>query len=209
MKLVIFGASGKVGRALVEQALAQGHEVTALARNAAALSHWGARIRVVEGDARDPEAVRRALEGQEAAVVALGKPLFNREGLRAKATQAIVAAMQAAGPRRLVVLSSAGVGDSAALLPALYRWVIVPLLFRATFADHAAQEEIVRQSGLDWVIARPVNMGDGPATGQYRADLPQTLAGRKMKLARADVADFLLRQVSERDFLHQAPVLTG
>ena len=209
MKLVIFGASGKVGTELVGQALAEGHEVTALARRAATLSDWAERIRVIEGDALDPGAVRRALDGQAAAVIAVGKPLFNREGLRARATRVIVEAMEEVGPRRLVVLSSAGVGDSLRALPWLYRRLLVPLMFRSTFADHKAQEEVVRQSGLDWVIARPVNLVEGPASERVFADFPTSLAGRKLKLSRSDAAGFLLRQVGEDRFLRSSPVLSG
>ena len=209
MKLVVFGATGSVGRKVVEDALAQGHEVTALARDPRGLSEFEGRIRVVQGDVLDSAAVLRAVAGQEAVVIALGRPLLDKSGLREAGTRVIVEAMQEAGVNRLVCLSALGVGDSAAVLPWLYRYILLPTMFRRAFADHLAQERVVRDSGLDWVIVRAVNFTDGAAEGRFRAGLFSDTRKMTLKISRADLAGFLLRQLRDDQFLRKTPGISN
>ena len=209
MKLVVFGATGSVGRKVIEDALTQGHEVTALARDPAALSAYDGRITVQRGDILDAQAVVRAVDGQDAVVCALGRPLLDRSGLREAGTRKIVRAMQSAGVRRLVVLSALGVGDSAPVLPWLYRRILLPTMFRRAFADHLAQEQVVRDSGLDWVIVRAVNFTDGAPDGRFHSGVFAATKGMTLKISRADLAGFLLRQLREDRYLGQAPGISN
>lgn len=197
MKLAIFGATGGVGRNLVKQALDAGHEVTVLTRNADKLHRPGGRLTVIEGDVRDPAAVSRVVEGKDAVFVALGAPIMDNSGIREAGTRTVVDAMKSSGVRRLICLSVFGAGESWSQLPRFYRWIIMPLILRRVLADHVAQEAIVRASGLDWSLARPGNFTDGALTGNYwhGDELPERRLS--MKISRADVADYMLRQLDE------------
>jgi len=205
MKLLVFGATGGTGRELVKQALAQGHEVTAYARNPAklgAIAH--ARLQVVRGDVLDAAAVEQAVPGHDAVVCAIGAGA-GRTSLREDGTRNIVRAMQKAGVRRLICQSSMGIGDSRANLGFLTKFVIVPLFLRHAFADHERQEAVVKESDLDWTIVRPPHLRDGPRTGAYRHGFPTTDTGIQGKISRADVADFMLKQLATDTYLHLTP----
>ena len=205
MKFCIFGATGKVGRHIVEQALNLGHHVTAFTRNPQQLKKSHPNLKVVQGDVLDIEAVKTAIKGNECVLVALGMPIFNKENLRSKGTKNIVQAMEEIGIKRLICLSSHGVGDSWKSLPALYKYLIVPLAFKRLFADHALQETYIKNSSLDWTIGRSVNFTEGTLTKEYHHgfDKPKTL-----KISHQDVADFLINQISTNAYLRQTPSLS-
>ncbi len=205
--LVIFGATGGAGRALVQQALAQGHPVTAFVRDPARLDIQDTRLKIHVGDATDLAAVRAAVSGHDAVICALGVPARSRSGLRARGTECIVAAMQAVGVRRLIVLSSHGVAETREELPAFLRYIVVPLYLSRVFADHEAQEQVVRGSNLDWTLVRPPHLTNGPATGDFHRGV--TAGTRtKMKISRADVAAFMLAQLDADRWLHCAPTIS-
>jgi len=208
MKLTIFGATGGVGRHAVEQALKQGHEVTAVTRRPEIFEMAQANLRVLAGDALDPHSVRRAVEGQDAVICALGKPMMNRDNLRAVGTNNIIRAMEACDVRRFVCLSGLGAGDSRDLLPWRYRFFIIPLMLRFVYADHEQQERYVRNSLLDWIIVRPGSFADGTARGQYKHGFTRADGSFTFKIPRADVADFMLRQVTADTYLRQCPAVS-
>ena len=208
MHLAIFGATGGVGRHLVSQAPAEGHRVTAFSRDAARLGTPDPDLDVVEGDVLDGTAVRQAIEGRDAVVCALGMPLLNGDGLRAAGTDTIIRAMQASDVRRLVCPSGLGAGDSRDLLPFHYRYLIFPLVMRRLHADYENQERLVMASGLDWTLVRPSNFTDGERTGRYRRGFSAAEPAPKLKVSRADVADFMLRQICDLTYLHRAPALS-
>ncbi len=205
MKLLVFGSTGGTGRELVKQALAQGHEVTAFARNPAKLGDMKhPSLQVARGDVLDPAAVEQAVPGHDAVLCAIGAGA-GRTTLREDGTRNIVRAMEKGGVRRLVCQSSMGVGDSRGNLGFLTKYVIVPVLLRHAFADHERQEAVVQQSGLDWTIVRPPHLKDGPHTGTYRHGFPTTDTAIQGKISRADVADFILKQLADTTYLHQTP----
>lgn len=206
MKLIIFGATGTVGRLVVEKALAEGHRVTAFARRPAALKSDHPNLTRLAGDVLDPDAVDRAVQGHDAAIVVLGAG--RRGTVRATGTRHIVEAMQRHGIRRLVCQSTLGAGDSRAALNFFWKHLMFGLLLRDAYADHQAQEAAVRRSDLDWIIVRPAAFTDGPATGTYKHGFPPTEPGLKLKIPRADVADFLLRQLDDDTYLRQTPGLS-
>lgn len=208
MKIAVFGATGGVGRQLVAQALANGAEVTAFARAPKKITQRHGNLNVVPGDAADAAAVFRAVTAQDAILCALGAPITNKDGIRATGTRHIVNAMKQAGVRRLVCLSAFGAGDSFSMLPFLYRRIVFPLILRHVMADHAAQEQIVGESGLDWTIVRPANLTGGPARGTYHAGFTSCGPAYKMKISRADVAAFMLQQLSGGTYLHKTPSLS-
>jgi putative NADH-flavin reductase len=205
MRTIVFGATGGTGRELLTQALDQGHDVAAYARNPAKLdgiSH--ARLEVIRGDVLNLTGVESAVAGHDAVFCAVGAGP-KRTTLREDATRNIVCAMEKAGVRRLICLSSLGVGDSRGNLSFFTKYVIVRIFLRHAFADHERQEAIVRGSSLDWTIVRPPHLKDGPRTGSYRHGFATTDRKIEGQISRADVADFMLTQLTEKTYLCQAP----
>lgn len=206
MKLLVFGATGGTGRALLDQGLAQGHEVTAFVRNPAALAPR-AGLTIVQGDVTDAAAVSRAVAGQEAVLSALG-PRGGQYGVLPGGVHNIVAAMGQAGVRRLIHVSSFGVGDSLAQMGWVARQIIARLFLRKALDEKAIEEAIIRASDLDWIIARPGGLDDGPRTGVYRCIIdPHEKVGQP-RIARADVADFMLQNLVDERFVRRAVGLT-
>lgn len=206
MKLIIFGATGTVGRHLVDQALAQGHQVTAFARRPSALELDHPNLTRRAGDVLDRDAVADAVRGHDAVLIALGA---GRKGtIRTVGTRHIVHAMRRQGLRRLVCQSTLGAGDSRGTLNFFWKHIMFGLLLRQAYADHEAQEAVVRQSDLDWIIVRPAAFTDGPSTGAYKHGFPPTEKHLTLKVSRADVAGFMLRQLAGDTYLHQSPGLS-
>lgn len=205
MKLLVFGASGPTGTQLVSQALEQGHEVTALVRNSASVATQ--EIRIIVGDAQDPAAVAEAVRGQDAVLSALGRrKTFSSANLMVNSMRAIVPAMERHRVRRLILMSSFGVGDSVREAPLLPRLFFRTLL-RDIFADKQAAEAIVRRSALEWTIVYPVLLTDGPRTGNYRVGERLELSGFP-KISRADVAEFMLKELYDAEYLKRIAVLS-
>lgn len=202
MKIVVFGATGGTGREVVKQALAQGHNVTAFVRDSKRLRMEDERLRVVVGDALQPEPVAQAVRGQDAVVVALGSRNRSERSVRSAGTANVIQAMEEAGVARLVVVSAGGVGDSYDQAPLVLKLVIKTLL-RNTYADHEEQERHVRESSLEWVIVRPARLVEGPASGEYHVAAAESRPPGG-QVTTADLAAFLLQQLSDDHYLHQA-----
>jgi len=203
MKVAVFGATGGVGHQIVEQALAAGHTVSALARDPARLAIKDGRLMVVEGNVLDRNAVDQTLAGTDAVFVSLGNTSGNPEMIVSQGTAVIIAAMQAAGVQRLIVISSLGVGDSKDQVPFFFKALIATAL-RHAFQDKEAQEKLVRASNLDWTIIRPGGLTDGPPTGSYRAGPDRSIGGQ---VSRADVAAFALSQLTNLEYVGQTPAI--
>ncbi|MEM6351966.1 MAG: SDR family oxidoreductase [Cyanobacteria bacterium P01_D01_bin.14] len=208
MKLVIFGATGTVGRQVVEQALEQGHTVTAFARNLTKLNIQHPQLSFMQGDVMDSLAVEQAISGQDAVVCVLGSGKKLTGTVRSEGTQQIIQAMEKVGVRRLICQSTLGTGDSWGNLDFYWKYVMFGFILRKVFADHERQEDLVRNSNLDWTIVRPSAFTDGPHTGRYRHSFPSTDRNITLQISRADVADFILRQLSDQSSLHQTPSLS-
>ena len=205
MKLLIFGSTGGTGRELLKQALDQGHHVVAFARNPARIDDIkNANLQVVRGDVLDSQAVKSAVAGQEAVLSTIGAGA-GRTTLREDGTRNIVEAMEKTGVQRLVCQSSLGVGNSRANLSFFTKYIIVSVFLRHAFADHERQEAVVKRSSLDWTIVRPSYLKDGPRTGAYRHGFPTTDRRIKAKISRADVADFMLKQLTDDRYLRETP----
>jgi uncharacterized protein YbjT (DUF2867 family) len=206
MKLIIFGATGSIGRHLVGQALSQGHRVTAFARRPSALKLDSPGLTRRAGDVLDGDTVISAVEGHDAVLIALGA---GRKGaVRSVGTKHVIDAMERCGVRRLVCQSTLGAGDSHALLNFFWKRIMFGLLLREALADHEAQEEFVKKSNLDWIIVRPAAFTDGPAGGACKHGFPNSEKGLKLKISRADVAEFMLRQLSHDTYLRRSPSLS-
>lgn len=204
MKIVVIGGNGGTGEQVVRRAAAEGHEVVAFSRRGSHFSFPG--VTNVSGDARDLAAVRPVIAGADAVVVALGASGGTKAQVRTAATATVVRAMQEAGVRRLVVHSTYGTGDSADQAPPVVKVLIRTVLGRAV-ADHNAQEDVARTSGLDWTIVRPVGLTDEPATGAYLAQSAGDPTPIASQISRADVADFIVRALADDTTIGRAVTL--
>lgn len=201
MNITVFGATGTIGRLVVEQALAAGHQVTAFTRDAARVTAHHERLHVVEGDATDPAACLPAVEGADAVVVTLGA---GRKGVvREAGTRAVVTAMRQAGVRRLVCQSTLGIGSSRPNLDLFWKYLMFGALLRAAYADHVRQEAVVAESGLDWTTVRPSAFTD-QSPGPVRHGFGGSESGLSLKIARSDVAAFVLAQIEDEAYLRRA-----
>ncbi|NOT46645.1 MAG: SDR family oxidoreductase [Acidobacteria bacterium] len=204
MKLAIFGATGVTGRELIRQALEAGHEVTALVRTPSKVDQNGENLHLIQGDVLDVAAVERTVRGQEAVLCVLGA---GRQGtVRSEGTRNIIRAMEKTDVRRFICQSSLGVGDSQGNLNFFWKYLMFGLLLRKAYADHVRQEEFVMQSSLDWTIVRPAAFSKGPRTGNYRHGFTADAKGLTLKISPADIADFLLKQLTDDDtYLRKSP----
>jgi putative NADH-flavin reductase len=209
-RLAVLGATGSVGRELVTQAVAAGHEVTALVRERPQPGEIDDRVALVLGDAASAEAVERTVVGSDAVVNALGHAKGAPEDILASATANVIATMRADGIDRLVVLSSPAVEDADDVPGFFYR--LARLVMRVAIAsvvrDHREQAALIEKSGVAWTLVRgPVVFTDGPHTGSYHAGpiTPHTRA----RISRADLADFMLATSTNGDFVRMKPLVSA
>jgi|HubBroStandDraft_2_1064218.scaffolds.fasta_scaffold346295_1 uncharacterized protein YbjT (DUF2867 family) len=200
MKIFLLGGTGLTGRILLDECLkiSRGFEVTAFVRDSSKIKENDEKLRVVQGDPATAESLQRALIGHDAVVCALGyrKPK-QRQRVFEPAIEAIVKAGTHAGIKQIVYLSAYGVAETRGDLGFLLGKLILPMMLEGVFADHATTEKIIRSSGIDYTIVRPGMLTNGPRTGSYRA---QEGLMKARKISRADVADFMLRSLSDPSF---------
>ncbi len=204
MKLAVFGATGGTGQEIVKQALKAGHEVTVLVRDSSRLHVNHDKLYLVIGNVLNLEKVEETLAGSEAVCCSLGNTAHNPDFVVSDGTQNIIAGMSKQHIKRLVVVSALGVGDSRDRVSRSFKMMVKTVL-RKAYEDKERQEQLVRESGLDWVIVRPGGLTNGPATGEYEFGLDPSIGGGQV--SRADVAAFVLQQLSEDTFLHQTPAI--
>ncbi len=207
MKIIVFGASGGTGRELVRQGTTMGHEVTAFVRNPQSIGGIPA-IRAAVGDARDGDAVAAAVQGQDAVLSALGARSLRDSTLLPEAMTGILAGMQRHGVKRLIVLGAAGAWPGASSKVSIAGQAIVGMLgltlLRHAFAAQRAMQKLIRTSDAEWTIVQPPLLLDEPGRGVYRVD-GDGLPPRGMRIARGDVAAFMLAQLSSAEWVRKAP----
>jgi putative NADH-flavin reductase len=216
MKLTIFAATGGIGRQLLGQAIAAGHDVTAVARNPQGLAPVPARVVAADLASADPAALQPAVAGADAVLSALGPRTKADAGVAARGTKVITEAMRAAGVRRLIVVSAAPIGTIAS--PGrphpprhdpgdgfIIRYLADPIVkraLRAHYADLARMEDVLRDSDLDWTVVRPPRLTDKPLTGRYRTAYGQNIR-RGVFVSRADVAHYMLSVLDNPETFRQ------
>jgi putative NADH-flavin reductase len=205
MRLALLGGTGRIGQHLLAQALESGHEVTALAREPAALRGQPG-LTVVPGDATDAAAVSAVVRGADAVLSALGPRGARTQGMLGTASRNLVAAMSTGGARRLICVSAAGAfisGDPD--LTAMIK-LILPRVLAKQFADVRDMESAIRASGLEWTLVRATQLTSGPLTGRYRVRPDYSPAGGR-KISRADVAHFIGAVLDDDSWVKSAPAL--
>ncbi len=201
MKVLVLGATGKTGSLVVERAVAKGHAVTVLVRDAEKL-HQRDKVRVLIGDATEPEDVVKAMDGNDAVIDTIGGTTpYKDTTLERTAAHNVVEAMKTKGARRLVVISMMGLGDSREQAPFWYEHLLMPTFLRGSTKDKAALEQEVNASGLDFVIARPPILKDDRAKGAVTV---LDKEGTGHEITRADLANFLVDQLDDDQYLGRA-----
>jgi nucleoside-diphosphate-sugar epimerase len=208
MRVLIVGATGGTGRQLVEQALDQGHQVTAFVRDPSRLRMEHANLRIVKGDVLDYASVELAMRGQSAVLSALGhKRFFYPNKIQSDGMRHILRAMKVCDVPRLICETALGIGKSVGRLGLPHTFFILPLVLPFYMWDKLRQEELITASDRDWVIVRPGVLTNGEARGSYRHGLKVGSYLWPVKIARADVADFMLKQLTDDAYVGAAPGL--
>lgn len=211
MKIVIFGASGGTGKELLRQGIERGHQVTAFVRNPHSLPSAAGNVRTVVGDALDPRAVASAIEGQDAVLSALGPRTLAKDPMLVESMRHILAAMQQHRVPRLIVLGAAGVWPGARRdLSAggkLITGLMYSLMLKQVFSEHREMQTLIHNSATEWTVVQPPFLSNAPGRGQYRVS-PDALPARGMRIARADVAHFMLAQLSSPEWVRKSPYLS-
>ena len=209
--VLIIGASHGIGLETARAALRAGHSVHALARSAASIPIQDVNLDKVSGNALDRDTIQNALQDVDVVIQTLGvdvspRVIFEGTTLFSESTRILVDAMKAAGVKRLITVTGLGAGDSRGHGGFLYDAVAFPLLLKRVYDDKDLQEGIITSSGLDWTIVRPGLLTDRPASGRYRI-LTASKDWRFGVISRADVANFLVRQVDDRALIGTTPLL--
>jgi uncharacterized protein YbjT (DUF2867 family) len=205
LRILIIGATGGTGRQLVRQALEQGHQVTAFVRKPKKLKIEHPNLRVVKGNVLEYASVESAMRDQNAVVCALGhKRLFYPTKILSEGTRNILRAMKECNVPRFVCESSLGLGSSVGRLGLLFTFFVVPVILPFVFWDKVRQEKLIEESEVDWVIVRPGVLKNSPARGKYRDAHNLGNFIWTVRISRADVADFMLKQLTDDDYVGSA-----
>ncbi|WP_219835263.1 NAD(P)-dependent oxidoreductase [Paenibacillus sp. R14(2021)] len=203
MKIVVFGASGGTGKQVVQQALEQGYAVTAFVRSLRKLDLEHQGLSIIQGDARDEAAVAQAIAGQDAVISCLGRRRFGRTMELSEMAACIIAGMKRHGVLRIGYVASAGIHKEIPGLPGL----LARIVLCHVLADHRCAVDALAASGLNWTVARPVQLVGGRLKGDYK-EARQGVPTGESRISRADVAHFLLRTLTDSTYSRQSVGLT-
>jgi len=205
-RILIVGATGGTGQELVAQALDRGHTVTALVRDPSKLQQHHSRMTVIQGDVLDVASVEEAMRNQDAVVSALGhKRYFYPTRILSEGTRNILQAMEKHGVPRFVCETSLGIGDSAGRMGLYYTLFTIPVVLPFYFWDKTRQERLIAKSNVEWVIVRPGVLTNADKRGSLRLGRDVGNMLWTVRVARADVAEFMLDQLESDAFLRGAP----
>ena len=211
MKILVVGATGPTGKEIVAQALAAGHQVTALVRDVSK-ADFSPEVRTSVGDMLDRGSLKPAVAGQDAVISAFGSGAsgpFKEVTLLSEGTRNLVEAMTSCKVARLICITGVGAGESKGHGPWFYNWLILPLVLRGVYADKTRQEAVIRDSGLDWTLVRPAIYTKAPAKGLAALRIVTDLTGTTVsKISRVDTAAFCLREMIEGRYRGQAATIS-
>ncbi|MEX2515057.1 MAG: NAD(P)H-binding protein [Candidatus Paceibacterota bacterium] len=207
MKICLFGADGRTGEKVLNQALADGYDVQAFVRSMPEVPHK--EVTYYVGDVLQPRTIGPAIDGVDAVVSVIGHVPGADPRLQTKGISNIIAAMGDAGVKRLISMTGAGVRDPDDVFQGsgIILTKALELVQKDRIADGRAHAEVIRASDLDWTIVRCPKLTNGPWTGDYQTGYIKT--GLFDTISRADVADFILRCLRKREYIHSAPIITS
>lgn len=201
MKLLIFGASGRTGRIILEKALLDGHSVTAFVRNPQSLKILNKKLTIFQGDVSHTDDVTKAIKGQDIVISALGNKaydIWHANTVISDGVKNILLGMKKQKVKHLIFMTSFGVSKHI-FLPERF---FVKTVLHNIFLDIPTQEAMIEKSGLEWTIIRPARLTDGPFTGKYRRgeDLP---IWPWSHISRSDVGDFIMKNLENKEWIHK------
>ncbi|MFF3397547.1 NAD(P)-dependent oxidoreductase [Streptomyces sp. NPDC002659] len=207
MRLLLLGATGPTGLQLVGQALEQGHHVTALVRSPEKLPRVGGRLTVLVGDVTDEQELASAAVGQDAVLSTMGTGRSLTSDIVSRTVDALVPAMHDAGVDRLIFLSAFGVNETYAQASLPQRFFYRTML-RKIYPDKGKADRKLLAGDLDVTLVYPVTLTNRPFTGTYRVGDRFEFKGMP-KISRADVAHFMLTQLTDPTWYRRAVILTN
>jgi putative NADH-flavin reductase len=211
MKILLLGANGAVGQLVLEDLLKANYEVKALLRNASALQRKHPRLTVVQGEPTSAADLEKVLAGQDVVLSTLGARTNKRTTLRADVARNLSVGMKKHRVRKLVWLDAAGVGSSKEFVRRssfFFGRIVIPLFLDHMYEDAAVADALIEQTGCDWVIVRPMSFTNDARTGNVSVVTDMSLTVRlRLRIARADVAAFLVEQVVKDDYIGRMPVI--
>lgn len=201
-EIAVLGANGGIGRQVVELALKEGHKVTAILRNPANMVLQHENLVTVKGDILNPDSIAAHLENKDAIISAIGKNSVKQTALYSQGNKNLIELLKTANSKRVFFISASGleVNPTHSLLIRLVTRFVLQKILRHMYADLWKMEAIVKQSGLDWTIMRPPQLTDKPLTGNYRFEINHFLSNG-LKISRADLAHFILHNISNRQIM--------
>jgi putative NADH-flavin reductase len=210
MKLYIIGGTGKTGRELIKQALEQGHTVTALVRNPKRLKITNPNLTFIKGNVLDLQSFDSSINGHDAVLSALGhKRFIIKTNILSEGTKNIITAMQEQNVKRFICITSLGINDSRFKLGLYYTLFTIPFILLFYFLDKSKQERIIFKSDLDWTIIRPGQLTNGKKRLKYQHGLNVGNYIITKMISRADVADFMIKQLTDKTYIRMTPGITN
>ena len=206
MRMVVFGASGRTGRLVVERALGHGNFVVGFVHSTP-LAENDPRLSELRGDIRDFEAVSGAIAGADGVVFALSQSSGPDKGVHEAGVANVIHAMAEHDVRKLAAVSAAGAFDRNSRMLSLTYRALVAMTMRPIYDDLEAMERRIMASDLDWTIVRPYGLTEGPATGDYRITIDGTLLPKAARVSRADVAGVLVKAVETDAYTRRVVVI--
>ena len=205
MKVVIFGANGKTGILLVEQALAKGHQVVAYIRRPESILIDNPKLKIIIGNLNEPLKMKDAITGADACVSTLGGGSLTKHSIETmNGIKNIISIMEIAKVQRFIYLSSLGAGESRFLIPQPLRFILTRFFLRVPLADHNFNESNIIKSKLDWTLVRPGSLTDGQLTGDLKYGDDKTKMKGNSSISRANVASFILHQLTDSNYIKKA-----
>jgi putative NADH-flavin reductase len=211
MNVLVLGANGAVGQIVIVELLKSNHEVTALARNAGAIQLKHPRLTVIQGTPANRGDLENALAGQDAVLSTLGARTNKKTTLRTDVARNLVSGMRKQHVRRLVWLDAAGVGSSKKFVQRssfLFGRIIMPLFLNHMYNDAAFADSLIENSGCEWIIVRPMSFTNNPKSENLTVLTDMSLTVRLgLRIARADVAAFMVEQLTKDDYVGKMPII--
>jgi putative NADH-flavin reductase len=203
MRLLVLGATGSVGRLVVQEAVKRRHEITALVRSPQKLGEWATRVKAVQGDALDSDALGASVAGQDAVIYVLGAGNVRHTTLFSDSTRVLLTEMERHSVRRLLCVTGVGAGETKGHGGFLYDRILYPLFTKGIYEDKNRQEDLIRQSQTDWTLVRPAAFRSQTPLGPLR--VVTDVAGVTLrKISRLEVATFLVDELEQNRYVRQA-----